>query len=115
MFGKKKEAKVETKKEAVAVAEPARKGTPKDAIVKAVEQLEPGKSVAFVLPKDYGDWQLVVELNPKYPGKGKKYEAGREDIVNGVPAGSKFHQFDTNQPMEIAEWVLDRKATLRQA
>ena len=89
--------------------------TPKDTIIQAIEAVTAEKGIAFILPKDFGNWQLAVELNPQYPGKGKKYVASREDLVDGNPNGNKFHQFDTNSPKEIAEWVLDRKAVLRQA
>ena len=89
--------------------------TPKDTIIQAVEGVTAEKGIAFILPKDFGNWQLAIELNPQYPGKGKKYVASREDLVDGNPNGNKFHQFDTNHSREIAEWVLDRKAALRQA
>ena len=92
----------------------AAKEKPADKIIAVVEQLQAGKSLAFILPEAYGGWQLVVELNPSHPKKGRQYIASREDIVEGIPSGKKFYQFGTDHPKEIAEWVLDRKATIRE-
>ena len=54
----------------------------------------------------------VVELNPTYPDKGKKYIVSFDDLIDGEAAGNKLYVAQSNKPRQIARWLLGRKATL---
>ncbi len=98
MFGKKKET-----------GEP-KKLSPKEVIMNRLEQLGPGQALRFKLPETYGGGLAVIELNPQYPGKGKKYTMSTEKLAGDKPSGSKTTLWDTDKPKDLASWVLDRNA-----
>ena len=81
------------RKRAQAKAEPpkpkAKKLSPKDTIENQSEQLGPGQTVSYRPLETYGGSLAVVELNPRYPGKGRRYILSTEEIVNGKPAGKR--------------------------
>ena len=79
-----------------------------DRIVGEVEQLAPGQSLTYKIPEYF--WGglgafLVCDLNPSFPGKGKKYNLGTDKIADGKPAGAKMRVCDTNKPKDFADWV----------
>jgi hypothetical protein len=47
----------------------------------------------------------MIQLNPEYPGKGKKYNVSCVDIVNMQPKGTGQKLFDSNKAKELAKWV----------
>jgi hypothetical protein len=80
-------------------------------IVKEVGQLAPGDKLIYKVPSHcqiYDACFLIVELNPSFPGKGKKYQLFTDTIVDGKPSGKQDTAFDTNKPLDYANWVLDR-------
>jgi len=43
-----------------------------------------------------------VELNPEYPGKGKKYVLVTDKMVEGKPAGKRGRLQDSDKPEDMA-------------
>ena len=74
---------------------------------------EPGSSVFFYTARGsahggpLGMGAAVVELNPNYPKKGKKYNIYTADVVDMQPVGKGQKLFDSNKPKEIAKWIKD--------
>jgi len=102
MFGKKKEPKVKG---------PSPREILMNRIVGEVEQLAPGQSLIYKLPELY--WSgfaafLIVELNPSYPEKGRKYIMSRDTIADGKPAGQKNRVMESNMPRDFADWVAEK-------
>jgi len=81
-------------------------------IISEVEQLAPGQNLIYKVPEHCCIMSavfLMVELNPSYPEKGKKkYMLSTDTMVDGKPSGQKIRAFDSNKPIEFANWVLDR-------
>jgi hypothetical protein len=99
MFGKKSETKEKG---------PSQKDILTSRIVGEVEQLTPGQTLTYKLPEFY--WPglggfLMVELNPSYPDKGRKYILSSDKIDDGQPAGKKSPARESNNPKDFAEWV----------
>jgi len=109
MFWRKKQT--ETK---VTEAKPkkVKKLSPREIIGNQIEQLGLGQSLSYRLPETYGGGLAVVELNPEYPGKGKKYVLKTDKIVEGKPAGKRSRLWDSDKPKDIAGWILDRNGEL---
>ena len=74
---------------------------------------EPGSSVFFYTARGsahggpLGMGAAVVELNPNYPKKGKKYNIYTADVVDMQPVGKGQKLFDSNKPRDIARWIKD--------
>jgi len=83
----------------------AKKLSMKDVIVNEMLQLVPGQVVSRELEKTYGGGLAIVELNPAYPGKGKKYSLFTDKLVDGKPAGKRTHFWDADKPKDIADWI----------
>jgi hypothetical protein len=103
MFGKKKieQSKITSERDLIRAA-----------IKKEVENLVPGQTLIYRLPEFY--WNdfaafLMVEINPTFPQKGKKYSMSRDGIVNGQPAGKKQYSGNTNNPNDYVDWVQRRE------
>jgi len=113
MFWKKKEAAV---KPTEAKAEPPKakekKLSPKDIIVRKIEQLSPEQTISYRLPETYGGGLVIVELNPEYPAKGRKYILSTEKIASGKPTGQRSRLWDSNKPKDMAGWIIDRGGEL---
>lgn len=85
-------------------------------IRKKIEELtEPGSSVFFYLSASpasggpLGRGAAVVELNPKYPGKGqKKYILSAVPVKDLEPVGKGLGMFDSDKAKDIAGWIADR-------
>jgi len=60
-----------------------------------------------------GRGAALVELNPDYPAKGKKYILTAVAVDEMEPAGKGIKMFDSNDPKYVARWVKERhfKAT----
>ena len=86
--------------------------SPQEIIGSQIEQLGPGQSLSYKLPEALGGDFAIVELNPQYPGKGKKYVVSSDEIVEGKPAGKKFRMFDSDKPKDIAGWIMKREGKL---
>jgi hypothetical protein len=85
-----------------------KKLSPKVIITSKIEQLGPGDSASYQLAEVYGGGLAVVELNPQYPEKGRKYSLSLEKIVDGKPAGKRSHLSSSNNPKDLAGWILER-------
>lgn len=89
-----------------------REGTRKiDAEADVVNKLGSGQSIVYKLPEYY--WTtlggfLIVEGNPDYPERGRKYNLSAVGIADGKPAANRRFLFDTNSARIMAEFVLDR-------
>ena len=83
--------------------------SPREALIKKIEELTPGQAVSYTLPETYGSGLAVITLNPDYPGKGrKKYIMLREGLVNGKPSGQRKTLFESDKSKELASWIMDR-------
>ena len=90
----------------------AKELSPKGIIINQIEQLGPGQSVRYRLPDTFGDGLAVVELNPQYPKKGKKYIVSTEKLVDDKPAGHRSRLWDSNNAKDVAGWIMERKGDL---
>ena len=88
-----------------------KKLSPKDIMEKEIEQLVPGQLLSYNHPETFGGNLTVVQLNPQYPEKGKKYIISKEGLVDNKPDSKIMYIFDSEKPKEIASWVLDRLGT----
>jgi len=85
---------------------------PKKILAEKIEQLHPGETLKFKLPEVYGDELIVIQINPAYPGSGKKYSFGAEKLNGGNPSGKITYMWDSNNPIALANWVLERNGQL---
>ena len=106
MFWKKKEPK---EKETVQQEKPK---SIKERVIGEVGQLTSGQNLIYKLPeKEWGFAAfLIIELNPSYPEKGKKYIVSRDSIADGQPAGQKERVFEIDKPSNFVGLVMDRNA-----
>ena len=113
MFWKKKQAE---ERPAKAKAEPpkpkVKQLSPKEIIINQIEQIGPVQSLTYQLAEYLMDRFAIVELNPEYPGKGRKYIVSSDRMVDGKPAGKKGRIWDSNKAKDIASWVLEKKGVL---
>jgi len=99
MFSRKKQPKVK---------EPSEREIRVKQITSEVEQLSEGQTLIYKLPEFY--WSgfaafLIVELNPSYPEKGRKYIMSTDKANDGKPAGHKVRSWESNKPKDIADWI----------
>jgi|GEM_PF-690097 len=111
-FGKKEKKTGEQKPEEV------RRIGPKETMINQIEQLPKGERLVYKLSEIY--WTglggfAIVELNPQYPGKGKKYVVSTDKIEDGKPSGRAARLWETNKAKDAAEWILDKKGALFKA
>ncbi len=50
----------------------------------------------------------LVELNPDYPAKGKKYILTAVSVDGMEPTGKGIKMFDSNDPKYVARWIKER-------
>jgi len=81
-------------------------------ILDKIEALaQPGSTVFFYQAQGsqhggpLGMGANIIELNPTYPEKGKKYNVYSADVVNGQPVRVGSKMFDSNKSRELAKWV----------
>ncbi len=100
MFGKKKDNQPKVK-----VLTPREILT--DKIEAEIESLTAGQALIYQLPKVYNAASCfqMVELNPTFPEKGKKYLMYTDGIVDDRPAGKKKLLMDSNKALVAAEWI----------
>ena len=118
MFWRKKQAQAVAGQSAATVAAPAAKAavkqpevkqlSPKEQLTGRISQLAHGESLVYVLADTYGGGLAIIELNPKFPGKGKKYIMVLEALVKGQPGGKRNVLWDSSNPKDMANWILDR-------
>jgi len=89
-----------------------KKISPKEAIINKIEQLTPGQALRYKLPETYGGGLAVIELNPQYPQKGKRYFMSTEELIDNKPSGKKRRLWDSDKPKELAAWIIDRNGVL---
>jgi hypothetical protein len=80
-------------------------------IISEVEQLTPEQVLIYKVPEYLsimGSVLLTAELNPSFPGKGKKYILSTDKMADGKPSGEKTRFIESNKPAEYANWVVDR-------
>lgn len=90
-----------------------KKQTPSDIIAGKIEQLTPGSVLRYKVaePEAWGCNFISVELNSQYPQKGKKFLFIREKMSNGLPDGNKCSIYDSDDAMQIASSIIERKGT----
>lgn len=104
MFWKKKQTEAKpTEKKAK-----EKKLSPMDIIMDKIEQLVLGESLSYHLPPIYGDDLAIVQLNPDYPNKGRKYALFSEKLVDGKPCGQRVRLWYSDKPRDIANWIHSR-------
>jgi hypothetical protein len=93
-----------------ALAKP-HKATPTEILAGKIEQLTAGKTLSYKIaePEAWGCNFISVELNSQYPQKGKKYLFSREKMANGMPDGNKCNIYDSDDAMQIANSIIERK------
>ncbi len=93
------------------VAKP-HKLTPSEVLAGKIEQLTAGKNLRYKItePEAWGCNFITVELNSQYPERGKKYLFSREKMANGLPDGNKCSIYDSDNALEIANSIIERKA-----
>ena len=89
-----------------------KKLSPKDIIMGQIEMLEAGNSLNYITKTWSGSDLMVVELNPAYPEKGRKYMVSYEEMVDGKPSGKRQHIGDSDKVKQVAEWIISRKGEL---
>jgi hypothetical protein len=82
--------------------------SPREVMAGEIEQLSAGQFLRYKLPPFYGDDLAVIQMNPDYPQKGRKYRLGSESIIDGKPSGKINFIWDTDKPADLAKWVLER-------
>jgi hypothetical protein len=89
----------------------ASKLVPYMALADQIEQITPGQLLRYKIPEPetWGGDFITVELNPQYPQKGRKYILSIENAVSGMPGREKTIIYDSDQSIEIANSVHDRK------
>ena len=89
------------------------KAAPKEVLAGKIEQLAPGKTLRYKVaePETWGCNFISVDLNPHYPQKGKKYTFSREKMANGLPDGNKSSIYESDDAMQIANSIIERKGT----
>ena len=82
-----------------------KKVSPKDQMMEQMNQIEPGKEITYRLGPIYVKPFIAVVRNEK----GKRFSVFQDGPnAEGVPAGNRGKFWDTNDPKEIASWVLGR-------
>ena len=82
--------------------------SPKDIIAGQIEQLVPEQVLRYKLPEVYGNEIIIIQLNPQYPQKGKKYSFGTQQLVNGELSGKISHLWDSDKSKDFAGWIIER-------
>ncbi len=109
MFGRKKEPKVK---------EPSAREIQTAQIAEQMEGLALGQILIYKLPEIY--WSgfaafIMVEVNPSYPKKGRKYIASTDKMGDGgKPAGQKGRAFDSNKARDISSWIAEKSGVAGQ-
>lgn len=106
MFRKKKDNHAKVK-------EPTPREILKNKITEEVETLTEGQAIIYQLPEFYTYSRfLIVELNPTYPQKGKKYLMFTDQMADGKPAGKRSYADSKNKASECADWVSEKDSDL---
>ena len=96
----------------IAILKVAGELEPREVIVERIQQIEPEEVLRYRLPDVYtgiyGGEFGVIQLNPEYPRRGKKYSFSMERLVGDKPSGKFTHIWDTNSPERLADWILER-------
>ena len=93
--------------EAKATKPKAKKLSPKETVMSEIEQLAPEQELKYFLPSTYGSRVYIVELNPEYPKKGKKYVMSTQRVEDGKLVGEKTRSWDSDKPKAIVNWIID--------
>ena len=106
MFWKRKPAAEEPSKPK------AKELSPKEIIINQIEQIGAGQSLTYQLAEYLVDRFAIVDLNPEYPGKGRKYIVSSDRMADGKLAGRKSRAWDSNNAKNIASWILEKEGVL---
>ena len=101
-----------TMKKAAVVNGEIRRISDKETVASQISQLGDYTALNYLCTGYSESFLIVVELNPEYPGKGKKYIVNFDDIADCRPAGNRLYIAQSNRPKQIARWLLGRNATL---
>ena len=77
-----------------------------------IEQLGAGQSLSYITSGWSGDYLIAIEINPRYPKKGKKYLVSIEELAEGKASGKRQFVGDSNKPHDMAGWIINRKGEL---
>ncbi len=83
----------------------------KDILQAEVDGLQPGKAVTRQMHPTYGGGTVIIELNPEYPNKGKKYILSTEGSeVGGAAgkAGAKVRFWESDKGKDMVSWLTGR-------
>jgi len=89
-----------------------KKLSPKEIIMRDLEQLASGNSLVYKMPEIY--WTglggfVIIEANTKYgEPKQKKYLAFTDQIKDGQPVGKKRQLWSFDAPKDMASWLIER-------
>ena len=86
-----------------------KKLTPLDIMSNHIEQLGPGEYRVYRLLAASSLGLAVIELNPEYPVKGKKYNIMVERLMDDRPVGRRTKMWDSNKPRDIAKWIIEKR------
>ncbi len=87
----------------------------KNEIRQKIEELsQPGSKIFFYLSASpasggpLGRGAALVEVNPDYPGKGKKYSVTAVSVEGAEPTSKGLKMFDSDNSKDIAGWIKER-------
>ncbi len=102
MFGKKKKEEPKEKKLSPQKILEAK-------IISEIESMTPGFPVIYQLSENYRYARfLIIELNPTYPEKGRKYLLSSDEMVDDKPAGKRTLITTSNKASDGANWIASR-------
>ena len=111
MFWKKKQEEKNASPETSAAHPKAGKQkqlSPKAQLAQKIEQLKDGEEMAFRLSETFGGWLSTVVCNPEHSKNSKRFLIYTETFVDDKPSGKRHLLWSSNQPKDIAEWMLNR-------
>jgi hypothetical protein len=76
-------------------------------IVKRLENIKPGEKLKLITSRTFGEYTVILELNPAWPKKGEKryhLRVGKSESEAG--AGKPFFQSD--KAKKVASWPGER-------
>lgn len=86
--------------------------TKRDVIAEQIEKLNSGQTFSYITSGWSSAHLIVIELNPRYPKKGKKYLVSIEELADGKPSGQRQLVGDSNKPGDVAGWITESKGEL---
>jgi hypothetical protein len=109
MFWKKKNSQLKVKEPTELDVLENKRAILKNIIIEEVENLTKEQAILYKFQEFYTFARFLgVELNPKFPLKGKKYLMFTDQMVEGKPMGKKSYIGRINKAVDYADWVSDK-------